>query len=269
MRKDMAKILVERPRVGGNGGNSNEPKGYKKKLERALRNDGESLDSFESTSRHRKYGWDAKEFNENLAPLHRFLHTKIGCHWNEVWSEICENLRVDSVVQSHVRDHVGFDVELNVVMINGEPYQATRDGKIYSRFYVNPDTGILCENTQRKYHYRNRKQLPQFVPGKDEWHQYRLIDNIWYEIKLAPLPETKMFPDRYDRLNYDCRWMNTVKDVLLTRSRFYGFGASHTDCRRTYGNNVYAVNKRQLNSREIKKLKLWETEVGINAKKTK
>jgi hypothetical protein len=41
-----------------------------------------------------------KALNENLAPLRRYLLKQIGRPWNKVFSEICQNLRVDSVVQN-------------------------------------------------------------------------------------------------------------------------------------------------------------------------
>jgi hypothetical protein len=249
----MSKVIVERPRVGGNGCKEN--KGYKKKLQRSLREESDNLVSYETSGRRRKFGWNAKEFSERLGPLRKFLRTRVGCAWNDVWSEICESLRVDSAVQSHVRDHVGWEVEQHVVMINGKPYLTTKDMEVFSRFYVNPDTGILCENPRKRF--RRQKRKPNFVPGKDNLHQYRIIDNIWYEIKLTPFPPMKMFPTEHERMCSDRRFMNTVRDVILAPNST-GFGAHRADCERVYGAPVHAVNKRQLNSREIKSLKLWE-----------
>jgi hypothetical protein len=48
----------------------------------------------------------AKELNENLSPLRRYLERQVGRPWNKVYSEIAEHLRPDNVVQQHVRDHL-------------------------------------------------------------------------------------------------------------------------------------------------------------------
>jgi hypothetical protein len=253
----MHKVIVERPRTGGDGGKSDEPKGYKKKLERAMYNDGD-LPVFESSARRRRYGWEAKEFSERLGPLRKYLHSKLGESWDEVWSEICANLRCDSTVQSHVRDHVGWDVEKQVHFVNGEPHNLM--GKIYARFYVHPETGVLCENKRKKYNW-NHQYPKKFVPGRTANHQYHIIDGVWYEVELAPFPK---------RVKTDYGWSHdTVHDVLLSRKKHFNNiwgGASRSDCQRQYGKEMYAVKKLQLNKKEIKKLKLWETDVGIRAK---
>lgn len=265
MRYDMSKVIVERPRVGGDGGNSDDPKGYKKKLDKALKNalDDDQTWDRESTSRHRKHGWNAKEFSERLGPLRKFLRSKVGQPWNDVWSEICKNLRNDNVVQNHVRDHVGWDVEQEVVMVDGKPMHATKDYGIYSPFYVHPDTGILCETEKGKRRHWNGYPK-KFVPGKDEMHQYHVINGVWYEIELADFPpRTK---NRWGNWNGD-----TVNDIILCRRKdaffHYGFGgASRSECKNLYGREVYGIRKHQLSGKEIKKLKLWETDVGVRAR---
>lgn len=258
----MAKVIVERPRVGGDGGKSDDPKGYKKRLERALRDEnGDKTWDRESTSRHRKHGWDAKEFSERLGPLRKFLRSRVGQSWNDVWSEICASLKADSVVQNHVRDHVGWDVEQDVIMVDGEPIHSTKDMGVYSLFYVNPDTGILCETPKNKR--RKWAGYPkQYVPGENDMHQYHIIDGVWYEVELAPFPaRTK------DSWGY---WRpDTVKDVLMNRNPKgqIMWGVTRNDCKRKYGSEVYGVSKHQLNKKEIKRLKLWETDVGVRARK--
>ena len=49
---------------------------------------------------------DQKSFNENLAPLRRYLAAQVGRPWRKVYSEIAANLNADSTVQQHVRDHL-------------------------------------------------------------------------------------------------------------------------------------------------------------------
>ncbi len=46
-----------------------------------------------------------KDFTDVLGPISGYLHSKVGCLWNDVWSDVCENLRGGYVVE-HVRGHV-------------------------------------------------------------------------------------------------------------------------------------------------------------------
>ena len=94
MRKDMAKVLVERPRLGGQGC---------RKGRRAR--DPDLLPKFKGMRRFREEQGDSKYLNENLAPLWRYLERQIGRPWDSVWSDICAHLRPTSTVQQHVRDH--------------------------------------------------------------------------------------------------------------------------------------------------------------------
>ena len=151
MRKDMAKVIVERPRVGGNG----ERKG------RAPR-DPEDLPT--KVSMRKSYsgrGRDRKQFNENLKPLERFLEKNINRKWDKVYSEICENLKATSTIQQHVRDHLKHMVELNVLkrgkkIFYKSSYWRNENVELrYKTLYVDPATGYLREYLLNKWVRRN------------------------------------------------------------------------------------------------------------------
>jgi hypothetical protein len=141
MRSDMFEVIIERPRV--NRG-YNRPKGRRGEARRQ-----QEAPVRESTSRHRG---GSKVLNENLAPLRRFLRSRVGRPWNDVHSEICSLLNVRSAVQKHVLDHVKDMVEVNVVLVDGRPHHAAGHlfaGALIVRsrwrgFYVCPRTGLLC-----------------------------------------------------------------------------------------------------------------------------
>src|SRR5258708_4981364 len=92
MRSDMSKVIVERPRRGGG-------------RDRKGRPEREFEDTPSKQSMKRGHS-DLKDLNENLAPLKRYLGRNVGRSWNKVFSEICENIRMDNAVQKHVRGHV-------------------------------------------------------------------------------------------------------------------------------------------------------------------
>lgn len=146
MRRDMFKIIVERPRRFP-------PGGWTKGRPRRNIEDGPSREGM-----RRPYDsyHERKELNENLAPLRRFLLKQVGRPWNKVYSEICEHLRADSVVQNHVRLHLEDFVSLHVEMRpDGTPtLPGSRwPAEAVALLYVHPRTGILRLN---RYHPRIR-----------------------------------------------------------------------------------------------------------------
>jgi hypothetical protein len=240
----MDKVFHERPR--SSSAFKCEPKGYFKELDKAWKTQEFELPCFESNSPVRRYGWDHKESNNLISPIKRFLSSKVGEKWDGVWSEICTSLTFADVKRT-VRQYVEGMVCLQTMMIDEVPHNS--DGRcIYNKFYVHPTTGLLCESKTKKYSH-NRRYIANYVAGKDAWHQFHLIDDFWYEITL------ERFPDDCVHLG----WHNDYKDVLMHNR----IGVSLADCVRRYGCYGYAVSKLQVNKRDIKKFKLWETELGI------
>jgi len=93
MRADMSRVIVERPRRGGGD-----------RRGRAV--PFENLPQHEGMRRPHQRSGGAKELNENLAPLRRYLERQVGRPWDKVYAEIAKHLRADNAVQQHVRDHL-------------------------------------------------------------------------------------------------------------------------------------------------------------------
>src|SRR5262245_21729125 len=115
MRSDMAKVIVERPRKYAN---PHTAKGDRKAMQRTPEAE---LPRREGMNQLRG---KTKCFNEHLGPLRRFLRSRVGRPWNQVFAEICQHLRQDSAIQSHVRDHLWDYVVRHV---------EERDGELYDR----------------------------------------------------------------------------------------------------------------------------------------
>jgi len=86
-------------------------------------------------------------FGDNLEPLERFLRSKVGCPWSEVYSELNRQLDRSTVSGGHVFQH------LQVYMDNpqygrhnpiGKRQYRTQNDGISNRFGVHPLTGLLC-----------------------------------------------------------------------------------------------------------------------------
>jgi hypothetical protein len=132
MRKDMAKVIVERPRI----------KPWNARKGRRL--DLEDLPALEGMRRGHAWRGERKELNENLAPLRRYLAKQVGRPWDKVYSEIAAHLRVHSTVQQHVRDHLGDFVALKPRRKISHWRSSIRGGLWWQPFYVDPRTGLLC-----------------------------------------------------------------------------------------------------------------------------
>lgn len=155
MRKDFFKVIVERERRGGR---------YDRKGRKP-----QDLDDLPQKQGMKKAHKDRKSLNENLSPLKRFLYGAVGRKWDDVYSEICENINVNSTVQQHVKQHIFDFVEKDVKIANGKVFSRRayridielRDGSLY----IDPASGYL-----KKYRSKSRVE------------QYKLPDLFSYQM---------------------------------------------------------------------------------------
>jgi hypothetical protein len=234
MRSDMAKVIVERPRPGSC--HQKARKGYHKLIQRC---DWE--DQPQRESRRHRVG-RRRPFNEHLGPLRKFLQSRVGRPWSQVYAEICENLSRDSVVQDHVRDHVDDFVATQVVLIEGVPCHAT--GRGYGTplwpwrwrhcFCVCPASGTL-----------KRVPRPRLAPPEQPCRAVPinareaclLQDGVWWLVRVKPFPPPSPLAPA------------SVHDAVLGRH------LSREDAIAVYGTPVCGVGReRRLGKREMKQL---------------
>ena len=271
----MSKVIVERPRLGSRA--NNDDKGEMKLRQKALENE-DLLPGWQSSSRGRRASF--KMLNEHLAPLRRFLNSRIGKHWSKVYAEIRENINPDSAVQMHIMQHLvgsfGY-VKTNVKAWPDGKFTDSRGNEIDAGWFVNPKTGCLQKNKASWIHgqkYRRALEEPKYL--KVDGKYFRQIEGIWYEFEFAPVP----LPARDGRgAVIDEKYLSSgiayhrlcgtwpqplVFDAYLKRHAMFdeladahGYSAD--------GRFIYATSKRQLGSREIKRYKLRVDEIAIPA----
>jgi hypothetical protein len=238
MRADMAKVIVERPRVGSRS--KHEGKGYHRRRQRLAPEDQPRREGIKVRA-----NGGSKYLSENLAPLRRFLESRVGRPWDDIFAEICANISRDSAVQDHVRDHVADFVATRVIEIDGVPCSG-EGGWTYgwplvrTRYllYVCPRTGLL-----RRLERRSRKapRPPRPCdPGPvrlDKYHQCRWVDGAWHLVTLTPLPFAP--------------WHSPGYDVVLRRRVNE---LTPEQVLRAYGARVYATSKRRLTKKEMRQL---------------
>lgn len=258
MRKDMSKIIVERPRL------------YGSKPRPGRAQDPDIMLSKEGMRKPYVRQHVEKQLNENLGPLLRFLNSRVGKFWNDIYSEISENLRADNPVQQHVRDHLEDFVELRTMLKDGEIYTTSYGVRLLEhssrRFYVHPETGRLMVNPHyrawvnrwRNWDWEQKAAKQASERTMPDGTHLRKIAGIWYVVEIKEIPPV-IKVDRVDKTTgkvYQITQGGTAYDVILeaTVSR-NGVNGIYNLTTKTYaqGEPVYCATKRQLNHRELKK----------------
>lgn len=218
MRRDMSKVVTEKPRRGS--GYNNHRRNTVTATRGRVRPNVDDLEDVEfdipiqssGSARGQKLPYDSKNFTDVLGPLRRYLVKQVGRPWDKVNSELSKILSKRSLQGQHIWTHVWIEVEKDCYL--GE------DGKVYNRryrwrpdpvshcLYVHPRTGLLCKTKDygQKWFRQNRDhssiQLwrrlsflglvdpirPKFLPKdwvivSDDTVLQRL-EGLWFVIKL-------------------------------------------------------------------------------------
>lgn len=227
MRSDMAKVIVERPRVGSRS--PSRKKGYRKYLQ--------SMPIDELPRNEPMLGrWKgrAKWLNEHLGPMRRFLRSNVGRPWNKVHRDLCEHVSFDNAVQGHVLSHIYDYVHLHVEVednatVYSRPGLRQRCKLGENTMYVCPNSGIL------KVVRANLQRHPNTRISSSEHTQYLYRDKVWWEVQLRSTQNVA--GDRWDV------WLE--RDVSQLTER---------DCILSYGDNLFATSKRPLSPEETRQL---------------
>lgn len=178
MREDIAKVIVTRPRVGGDDG-------YQLRRGRRQSKDSMLWDNLPKKEGMRSVNirnYNGKYLSDFLAPIQGFLKKNVGRPWDKVNSEIRKNLKMTSTTQRHVLDHIYnqyvtlkplFDSDGNP-SAPGRWGSTLRDGE----YYVDMK-GILRRYKAPKSP-RKPKEPVKFVP-LDDTHCYEFRKGSWFE----------------------------------------------------------------------------------------
>ncbi|MGA7933029.1 MAG: hypothetical protein WCA35_05735 [Kovacikia sp.] len=228
----LSEIVIERPR-GGMRISLKKLRGFKKQLNQLTEEASQDglLSPYLIKTRNK-----SKYLSDHLGPLRRFLRSKIGQPWNDVYSELCHRLDGSTMAGQHVLDHVQDYVEQHVELVDGIPFQKSRrqyqlTQSYRFKLYVHPETGILCDPDAIPLRSiavpSSNLKSQQDVIYLDAHHQYRKLNDIWYLITYQVVPATESVFDQLERV--------TITPGLKGN-----------------GDRLYAANKRQCNKREIK-----------------
>ena len=224
------KAIIERPR-----------RGYLKTPQGAKKYQQTFDDEF--SGYEPKCRFKTKYFSDNLNPLQRFLLSRVGKPWNEVYSELSRRFDKRTLTGYHLFSHVETLVAQHVEIVEDLPYTTPRSkygrqyplGYVRDNLYVHPETGILSVAKKQKTPIEKREDILEL----DRDRQYRKIDEIWYLVTFAECP--------YPRYSSN-RKVFKVFDVLLGKKLDYW------TLSRQYNRTTYAVHKRHCTKKEIKQI---------------
>ena len=254
MRADMFKVIVERPRSGSRVRWSSGDRRYL--------NSEDAPPKLGIRRGHLRRKW----LNEHLGPLRRFLVRQAGRPWNAVFSEICAVIDNRSTVKQHVRSHIEDFVAIKTKLVDGKIYETGGYSAVYTPLsearqplYVDPETGVLMRNQERVTRAKiKREQMKRrraeiesrrrVLSGLEELHR---VHRVWYFVRLALLPMSRkemrlVNGERREFVIHEKRW-----DVLC---KAYVSSKECNKCDGLYARHgAYAVAKRQLGSRELRR----------------
>jgi hypothetical protein len=204
--------------------------------------------------------------SDHLNPLKGWVRKQIGRPWNKAFSELCENLRLDSTIQRHVREHV-FDFVDTPSLIRGVLHN--HRGPLFGeRFrygaaiaYVDPCDGILKPLkdprlwTKRELKQSKAKQAQEAVAKgalvRFEGRFFHRYKGFWFEWLMKDLPpcfqrwdEEKQEHVTHYRQVFDKNLGDLVSKNPKNLRRLY----------EAYGRLAYAAERRQVDSKMCRKL---------------
>lgn len=180
MRKDMKKVLCERPRTHSDAG-------YHDVRSAENRGDIDLLPHHQGMRMPyiRGFGEDSKDFTDLIGPLYRFLWGCVGRPWNEVWSEICQQVPSNNTVDGHLKDHVRREIDIHTYVADNVVYVLpggfSRRAEPFGLF-VDPRNGLLRAASDNRHNswYRTPRPIQVHHRGEVYWQG---DDGILYPLK--------------------------------------------------------------------------------------
>jgi hypothetical protein len=196
--------------------------------------------------------WDGGYVGTDISLLKKFLMSRKGKPWDDVYSEICAEADARSFTGHHLREWLDYAVEQHCFLDEEGVVRDQRGmeiGGCRGTFYIHPKTHTLEYVQRPRTHY---KRPPKKVFEMDDQLYHEHEDN-WYRVQMAEVP-------------MDSRWRyNTwavLSDVFVAEELNFG-RYEYSMIRRLeeeYGHSPngkpwYCTSKQSANSKEITRLK--------------
>ena len=128
---------------------------------------------------------------DTLNPLRRFLLSRLGQPWDQVYSELRENLSPSSVIHLHIFQHLDHMVARDVVLDGDRVFVLhSHQRELFDRegwrLYVHPETGRLCRPTRRWQRPRPDALPPLPRIEQEEGRILLYVEGLWYGVQTVP-----------------------------------------------------------------------------------
>ena len=263
MRSDMKKLLCERERSRSTA------RGIKTSIQTIRKYDeNEEYDYPVRASSSRGHHLNCKELSDFLSPLRGYLRSRVGDHWDDIWSELCQNLDRRSVTGNHVFEHIKWEVETKTVLgKDGEVHRSEwkrgyRAGDLVDGLYVHPITGVLCYKEpvswRSRWKAKKRKFRGDFLWREEGKHDQAFVkvNGLWFLVTYVPLGRDHAPPAAYKQLNP--RLTFSVRQRVDEDTRYYWPSRWLVIEEKKGSTYVWleTIRKKSLNKKEIGELKL-------------
>lgn len=254
MRRDMNKVVIERPRTGGTGARDQ----YKQAEKNVDFTDEDALYHNKRGGQGRTYGWDSKQLSDLLGPLKGYLRKQVGRNWDKVFSEIAQQFKGGGTSAAHIKGHILDYVQTKVVYVGKVPHEHTAYGKKnlipitsrsqqYPQFYVDKIGRLQIAPKS----WEKKKAEPKTDPSrviKGDRVFFR-IAGLWYEGEFESVVPAWRDVWNNTLSKYEKKFIKPthVPDLIE------GESTSVSRLTRLYGSECYVARKRQLNSKELKR----------------
>lgn len=262
MRNDFNKVLTERPRKGHKRKHKEVRKAYNSKFNVNYDNDEDGPLGGTEHMRRPYQNWDTRKNNTDLwSAIRRFMLSRVGRKWDDVWSEVNRDLHESDDMRAHWRVHCKIEVDEKITIApNGRLWRVGgRRSFMFSdfawdhcypgeipglskRFYVDPRDGILKEAPEVPHDWVHPARIAHLRKNPPEGPAYgwdmgdgvsiKYIEGIWYDVTFDPYQASEAY-----QFNTGLRDL-TGRRVYETRFRMV---------------TRYHQRKRQLNTRELVK----------------
>jgi hypothetical protein len=204
--------------------------------------------------------------------LRRYLRAQVGRPWGKVFSEICANIDRRNTVQQHIHQHIHDSIATDVGISDGQLVDLGNRDRFFARgsglhqeLYVDPRTGLIRLNKDyrswkddtAKRRQREQDDIASRRRALNERTFLLLLDDVWFRVEVDVLPQKRYVEKVVDGKPSRHVIAESRYDVVLRRNISRTTSDELRHCERLYGSeNLYAVSKRQISTREIKAYRL-------------
>lgn len=180
MRSDMYKLITECYRSKGPWKNTFRKQ--RKKIKRMPIEKLEELSDKQSIRANKELG-RGFSFGENLSPIFRYLDSRVGDPWNDIYSDVRKNIP-SGTLGDHVLTHVKFHVLEHDLIFDGNKvyiHKWKKKSQLSNNQLYIDDSGILREY-RRVYSEREKLGIVYDFRGlgsNNEFDHFKLEDGKW------------------------------------------------------------------------------------------